>query len=138
MRTGELYINGKDAFITWGVGLEKDSLSTLMTPAPLKQFIENKSRLEHGKRVLVVNARVDERTIQLPLIVKAPSEAVFLSNYAAFITELQTGVITITTSYQLGVKYKMIYESCGQYTQYDRRMAKFLLRLTEPNPADRV
>ena len=46
---GELFINGKDAYLEWGIGLENGALLTLMTPPPNKDLIENKSRLEHGK-----------------------------------------------------------------------------------------
>ena len=52
MASGEFYINGKDCHTTWGISMDTSSLSALMTPSPLKEFIENKSRLEHSKRVL--------------------------------------------------------------------------------------
>lgn len=45
----ELFINGKDAYTTWGISMDDTALSALMTPAPNKEFIENKSRMEHGK-----------------------------------------------------------------------------------------
>jgi hypothetical protein len=48
---GEFYINDKDAYTTWGISMDTSSLSALMTPPPMKEFIENKSRLENGKRV---------------------------------------------------------------------------------------
>ena len=51
---GELFINGKDAYTTWGISMDDTSLSALMTPAPNKDLVENKSRLEHGKRVMIV------------------------------------------------------------------------------------
>ena len=37
-------IYGKDAFGSWGIVLDSTALSALMTPAPNKDFIENKSR----------------------------------------------------------------------------------------------
>lgn len=45
----ELFINGKDAYVEWGISMDNTSLSALMTPAPNKAFIESESRLEHGK-----------------------------------------------------------------------------------------
>lgn len=137
--TGQLIINGKDAFTTWGVVLEQDALSALMAPAPLKPFPENKSRIEHGKQVLTtIAAKIDERTISLPLIMTAATEAAFRAAYFAFVTELQAGALTITTSFLPGVKFRMIYENCQQFTQFQRQTAKFLLRLTEPNPNNRA
>ena len=54
---GELFINGKDAYTTWGISMDDTSLSALMTPAPNKDLVENKSRLEHGKRVITDNPK---------------------------------------------------------------------------------
>ena len=48
----ELRINGKDAYTTWGISMDNNALSELMTPSSNKTFIENESRLEHGKRVV--------------------------------------------------------------------------------------
>lgn len=135
---GQLVINGKDAFTTWGVVLEQDALSALMAPAPIKPFPENKGRSEHGKQVFTTNPRIDERTISLPLIMTAATEAAFRTAYFAFVTELQTGALTITTSFLPGVKFRMIYENCQQFTQFQRQTAKFLLRITEPNPNNRA
>ena len=136
--TGQLIINAKDAFTTWGVILEQDAMSALMAPAPLKPFPENKGRGEHGKQVFTANPRVDERTVQLPLIIKAANETAFRSQYAAFVTELQGGVITITTSFMPGIKYRMLYESCAQFSEFRFLLGKCLLRLNEPNPNNRA
>ena len=76
MLNGQLYINGKDAYLTWGIFLDETALSTLMTPAPNKEFISN-------------------------------------------------------------VWYRCIYLSCTQFSQFIREMAKFSLKLNEPDPSDR-
>ena len=64
---GELFINGKDAYAAWGISMDDTSLSALMTPAPNKDLIENKSRLEHGKLVISSNPKKDERNLILQL-----------------------------------------------------------------------
>ena len=61
----DLLINNKDAYATWGVRMGESFLDVIGTPAPMKEFIENKSRLEHGKRVIINNPKVDEREITL-------------------------------------------------------------------------
>ena len=48
----ELIINGREALKEWGVRMGDNFLDVLGAPVPLKEFIENKSRLEHGKQVL--------------------------------------------------------------------------------------
>ena len=49
----DLLINSKDAYVTWGVRMGDGFLDALGASAPMKEFIENKSRLEHGKRVKI-------------------------------------------------------------------------------------
>lgn len=134
---GELYINSKDAYSTWGISLTSNSISALMTPAPNKSFIENKSRLEHGKRVITTNPKVDERNVTLELQLTAKSETEFFNKYESFCEELATGVLNIRTKYQPTITYKMLYLSCNQFSQFMRGIGKFTLKLCEPNPTDR-
>ena len=135
---GELYINSKDAYSTWGISLTSNSISALMTPAPNKSFIENKSRLEHGKRVITTNPKVDERNVTLELQLTAKSETEFFNRYESFCEELATGSLNIRTKYQPTITYKMRYLSCNQFSQFMRGIGKFTLKLCEPNPTDRT
>lgn len=134
---GQLFINNKDAYTTWGISMDTSSLSALMTPAPNKEFIENSSRLEHGKRVISSNPKVDARDITLTINLTAKNEQQFFDRYLSFCSELETGVLNIKTSFQPNVVYKMIYLSCNQFTQFMRGIASFSLKLNEPNPKDR-
>ena len=43
----ELLINGENAYTTWGVRMGEGFLDVIGASAPMKDFIENKSRLEH-------------------------------------------------------------------------------------------
>lgn len=47
--TGDLIINGKDAFITWGVRMGDGFLDAIDGFNEMKDYIENESRIEHGK-----------------------------------------------------------------------------------------
>lgn len=136
--TGELYINGKDAYTTWGISMDDTALSTLMTPAPNKEFIENKSRLQDGKQVVSVNPKADERSLTLQINLTAKDEAQFFARYVLFCKELETGVLNIRTKYQPDITYKTIYLSCSQFSQFMRGIGKFSLKLNEPNPKDRA
>lgn len=136
--TGELYINGKDAYTTWGMSMDDTSLADLMTPSSNKEYIENKSRLEHGKRVVVVNPRVEERNLTLQLNLTAVNEADFFAKYNLFCQELEKGELEIRTKYQPTVVYRTIYLSCQQFSQFMRGIGKFALKLNEPNPKDRA
>ena len=135
--TGELFINNKDAYVTWGISMDGTSLSALMTPPPMKEFIENSSRLEHGKHVITSNPKLDERNITLQINLTAKDKDTFFSRYLSFCEELSNGILNIRTKYQPTTVYKMIYLSCNQFSQFMQGIAKFSLKLCEPNPNDR-
>lgn len=138
MLKGQLYINGKDAYLTWGIFLDETALSALMTPAPNKEFISNKYRSKDGKSVIKHNPRLDEREITLPFNMTAKDSDTFLMNYARFCEEvLAKGELIIRTRFQHNVWYRCIYLSCTQFSQCIREMAKFSLKLNEPDPSDR-
>jgi len=154
MARGELYIktsatssitgnvNGwVDAYDTWGVSFTDASLSELITPAPMKAPVENKSRIQDGKRVVSSQTYVkkDERNVSLEMHVHAKSKAVFWQRYNSFCEQvLDRQFIDIKSGYVSGKVFHMTYESCSQFSEFMQEMAKFSLRLNEPNPADRT
>lgn len=135
--TGDLFINGKDAYVEWGISMDDTSLSALMTPAPNKELIENKSRTEHGKSVITADSKLDERTLTLQINLTASDQAQFFARYQSFCKELATGVLNLKTKYQSAVVYRTIYLSCSQFSQFMQSIGKFSLKLNEPNPNDR-
>ena len=135
--TGDLSINGKDAYTTWGISLDETSLSTLMTPVSNKDFIENRSRLEHGKRVVATNPKLDDRSFTLQIHLTASDKTQFFARYESFCKELAKGVLDIKTRYQPDVVYRTIYQSCSQFSQFMNSIGKFSLKLNEPDPSNR-
>ena len=71
--TGDLIINGKDAFITWGVRMGDGFLDAIDGFNEMKDYIENESRIEHGKRMITDNARVASREIALQFTIEGSS-----------------------------------------------------------------
>nr|DAI13923.1 MAG TPA: hypothetical protein [Caudoviricetes sp.] len=137
MLKGQLKINGKDAYTTWGISMDDTSLSTLMTPPPLKAYITNDDRTRHGKEYLPSPVHVDARDLTLQINLTAKTESQFFTRYASFCDELSKGVLNIETSYQKGVVYHCLYQSCSQFSQFMRGIGKFALKLTEFNPNNR-
>lgn len=131
-----LDINGKDAKSTWGMCLTSGSLAALMTPPPMKERIVNKSRLQHGVRVVAPKEKVDERQLTLNVHFTAGSERDFLSRYSSFCEELSGGRLVLTLTLPGGRKivYDTYYLSCSMYSQFYGGIAKFALKLTEPKP----
>lgn len=140
MPAGQLYIyNGdqyKDAFTTWGVSLSDGALANLLAFPAVKGRISNESRLEHGKRVINEMPRKASRELTLEMHMIAPNFATFLTRLNAFTSVLAGGEIRLKTSFQPNVVYHLFYISCTQFTQFDG-LAKFALRLEEPNPNNR-
>ena len=136
MPAGQLYINGQDAYTTWGVSLSDGAKAVLMQPVPLKERVSNESRLEHGKRYINTMLKKDSREFTLEMHMTSKSWNDYLAKYAAWNDMLMSGVLNISTSWQNRVVYKCLYVSCAQFAEYGG-LAKFALRLIEPNPNDR-
>lgn len=138
---GECKINNKDVYTEWGMFLEQNSFTALLTPAPVKGYVQNKSALSHGKQVLCDSGtapKVDERDVQLVFGIKAKNLDEFMTRYGKFVEELQKGKLDITTKYQPTVVYHMLYVSCQQFKQFNGKLGKFVLKLNEPNPMNRI
>lgn len=137
---GRCWINKKDAFIFWGVILSSAAINALRTPAPMKANVENKSRLEDGKRVVhdSASAKVDERDINLAIYIKANSQEQYNERFDSFIDELQSKQAEIEIAENPGVIYRCDYQNATQYSQFNGKLGKMTLRLNEPNPKDRA
>ena len=137
--TGELYINGKDAWFEWGVNMGYSFLDTLDSFPTMKEYIENESRLEHGKRVLLSNPRVASREITLHFTIKGKDEADYRAKRKAFEAELISGIVAVNVPVLGADVYKLVY--LGKNVTYGlsktRDFCKLAARFEEPNPMDR-
>lgn len=97
MKNAKIYINSTtaDSEEAFGVFFTDASITALMTPAPLKSYVTNKSSLLAGKQVLPSAPKVDERDIQLSFGLHASSLARFLMQYHKFCAELEKGSINL-------------------------------------------
>ena len=153
----ELIINGREALKEWGVRMGDNFLDVLGAPVPLKEFIENKSRLEHGKQVLMDNPKLDERELTLVFTVEGDSPADyqaktasfldtwhFLPDYqakkTAFYEELYKGKIDIQIPENSSDIYHLLYlgKSVSYAQSLDRTFGKISAKFCEYNPSNRV
>lgn len=137
---GEFFINDKDAYYEWGLVFDPSAFTALLTPAPVKASVENKSALIHGKQVLSNEdnpPKVDERDLQLTFCLKAKNMTQFLARYESLVAEFECGRFDIRTKYQPKVTYRCRYVNCQSFSQFNGRLAKFVLKLNEPNPKNR-
>lgn len=132
----DLTINGNSAWDTWGVYLDDSSIGQLLCPPPLKDYVTSTSRTENGTRVVTeAPVFVAERDLTIQLGIYGKDEGTFLGHVASF-TEMLTTSKEIVIS-AAGVTCRCIYKSCNQFSSYQRGIGKFVLRLTEYNPASR-
>lgn len=134
----DLYINGEPAEKKYGITLDENGLSTLLTPPAMKDNIKSTSRLEHGTKVLQSNAKMQARSISIGINLVAPTRDKFFERYIAFCEVLKTGFVDILTRYQTNVEYHLEYNSCSQFAEYHQGIGKFMLKLTENDPSDRT
>lgn len=137
--TGDLFINGKDALETWGARMGNGFLDAIDGFNEMKDYIENESRLEHGKRVITDNAKVDSREITLQFTIEGSSESDYRSKKKAFQTELEKGAVNIKVPVLGNEVYKLIYlgKSVSYGLSLDRCFGKISSKFEEPNPMDR-
>lgn len=136
----DLLINGRDAYKTWGVRMGDKFLDVLGASLPMKEFIENKSRLEHGKRVIINNPKIDEREITLSFTIEGNSKSDYQAKKRTFFEELYKGVIDIQIPANSSDIYHLIYlgKSITYAQSLDRTFGKCSMKFCEPNPSLRT
>ncbi len=119
----------------WGVSLLSGAEETLLTPAPMKDYITNESRLEHGVRLLNVTPKTDRREVSIPFLIEGNGRADFLQKYSSFVDELYTGTIVLSIP-ELGKSFTLTYRSSGKYGSYGLCRAKLIVRFIEAVPVE--
>lgn len=137
--SGDLIINGKDAWTTWGVCMGDGFLDVIDGFNEMKDYIEDESRLEHGKRMITDNAKVSSREITLQFTIEGGSESDYRTKKKAFQAELEKGIVNIKIP-DIGTDvYRLVY--LGKNVSYglslDRCFGKISSKFCEPNPMDR-
>lgn len=132
----EMKINGIDARLL-GIRMGNGFLDVLAAPLPMKEYIENKSRLEHGKQVLYNNPKLADREVTLPFVVMGEDEREFLKNLKFFAEILYKGKVEIYVP-ATGETYRFTYERSQNYAQNQSRTAcTVAVKFNEPDPSDR-
>lgn len=134
---GEMFINGDDAYDKWGISPSEGAFVALRTPPDKKERVKNVSRLQHGTRYPDSVERYAERQLTLPLHIVGSNTEDLCQKFDLFATEvLDGGYLEIVHHITPLVKYKCLYLGCANYTE-SCGIAKFQLKLVEPNPTDR-
>ena len=128
-------LNGK-TLADFGATLLADAYSALMTPAPLKDFLENDDRSKDGTDVLVNNPRKAERDVTLTFLITGNNTTNYLAHYDAFIAELHKGQITLYIG-DLNQTFRLLFSNATQFENWRLNACKIAVKFREPNPANR-
>lgn len=132
----ELFLNGKDAWVEYGIDMLFGAYAALICPAAAKEYVTNEARTDHGKEY-AEGMRFDERSIALPLGIRAKDRDEFYTRFTKFVKEVcAAGDIAISTGYDENIYYCK-YKSVTALTEYNGRKGTFVLNLIEANPMNR-
>lgn len=137
--TGDLFINGKDAWNTWGVRMGYGFLDAIDSFNEMKDYIEDESRLEHGKRLITENVRVSSREITLQFTIEGSSENDYRIKKKSFQEELEKGNVNIKVPILGNEIYRLVFlgKSISYGLSPDRCFGKVSSKFCEPNPTNR-
>ena len=132
-----------DAYVdidTFGVTLTKGWREALLTPAPMKSYVTNDSRLEHGQSVIATSkyAKKDKRDVSISFFLEGGSEEDYLQKYEAFLDKIAYSGEFCFKVPRLKRVFKLVYTQCSQFGDYGLKRGKFVLKLIEYNPNDRI
>lgn len=127
--TGQLFINDKDAWITWGVFLEDGSEAKLLLPPPMKEYTSNNFRSQDGKQVFIVNPKKDERDISLVFCISAITKEKYLLIYDDFVSELTSGLVKLRVQ-SIDKELNLTVSSFLDLSYYER-VGKLSVRFNE-------
>lgn len=136
----DLLINGADAYITYGVRMGDGFLDAIDALLSVKEYVENKSRNENGKRIITTGTKIDDREITLAFTITGKSESDFRAKKKAFEQILYSGNIEITIPALGSDVYRLVYlgKSIAYGLSLSRSFCKFSAKFSEPNPANRT
>lgn len=133
--TGDLIINGKDAWDTWKTVMDEGFLEAYLLPPPKKDYVENSSRLDNGKEVDTSNPKVDSRELSLPFRVFGDTLDEYISNFQGVAAELSQAEVTIQVPAR-NINATLIYLRGVSYARdISNLTGKLSIKFDEPNPA---
>ncbi len=126
----------------WGVKMGDGFLDTLNEPLTPKGPVENESRLENGKRVVLDqnNIKFKSRELTLDFIIEGRSPEEFKEYKRKFLEVMYRGNVSIQVPQDSDDVYHLIFKGKGtEYSMnYQRTFCHTVLKFEEPNPMDRA
>ena len=121
----------------YGAILMAGAYAELLKPAEVKPGASNNDPRKNGTEYIERPApKVQERTLSLVFGINGNNEDDFLAKYNAFVALLQTEFLELYVP-RLSKTFRLKYEACTQFDNFNLRGCKIAVKFTEPNPANR-
>ena len=131
-----------------GVTIGRGSVDALHAPVQRKDYITNENENINSVQYLTDNEYMPKfasRDVSIVVYLEAANKESYWTAYNRLCNLLKAGVVRITEMVyedclddtDTYVVYRLIFKSCTQFSEYNGRMAKLLLRFTEPDPTNR-
>lgn len=130
-----------DAYTSYGVRMHNDFLSNLFAPRPIKERIENESRMQHGKEIVFNEKRYASREVTLNFTISETTTHTYAENKAAFIALLERPELLYLNvpSRSLDEVFKLQYKDSTSYAEnWQGTFGSIAVKFCEPNPNDRT
>lgn len=139
----DIRINGSSTvFKDWGVRMGDGFIDALTEPLTPKEYIENESRLEHGKRVIVSadDVKFASREVVLDFTIEGKSQEDFFAKKKLFLAAIYKGNITIEVPAVSDDVYHLVYKGKGGEYGMNvlRTFCHMILKFEEPDPTHRT
>lgn len=136
------------AVADFGIMMGDGFMDALLAPVPNKPYVQNKSRLQHGKSIIIDPniIRKDERSLTLVFVLSGATQAEFKTRRALFYDLLYSGELYIkfgfddSTPISTNDVFHLYYD--GNSVQYGEdlthRCCRISIKFVEANPNDRT
>ena len=120
-----------------GVTLLSGAYGELLTPAPLKDYIENDDPTKDGVQIdTLVTPKQKSRDLTLRFLIQGNSVAQFAERYSAFVNMLYGGEVELFVP-DIGMYFHLLYTSVTKYGNYRLNACEVAVKFREPDPTNR-
>lgn len=124
----------------FGVTLTRGWREALLTPTPVKDYVSNDSRIEHGVNMIATPecTKLNKRNVDIPLFLEGHSTEDYLEKLESFFEKIAYSGEFCMKVPCLKRVFKFVYSQCSKFGDYGLKKGNFTLKLVEPNPKDRL
>lgn len=137
----QVKINGLDLWDNFKGNLIKGAYKELRGGFTAKDYVTNESRLETGKRVVMIDdseQKFKSRGLTISFLVEGKSRTEVLDNSDNLVRCLSRGLIKFDVP-RVGYQFNLIFREVSDITDYAKENFRILkIKFEEPDPSNRT